>query len=128
MLVSTDRCFDQAASAITGCFLPTHAALLRDKSNVLVALALRVNRVRTRHCRCARRDHHVWRRITLLIRHRLVDRLAVVCAVRDEADDLAFNLLEQTWNFANVVGAVIGQRVRNDFTAACVDREVELPP
>jgi hypothetical protein len=64
----------------------------------------------------------------LLIRHRLVDRLAVVCAVRDEADDLAFNLLEQTWNFANVVGAVIGQRVRIDFTAACVDREVELPP
>jgi hypothetical protein len=67
-------------------------------------------------------------RIMLLIRHCLVDRLAVVCAVRDEAGDLAFNLPEQTWNFANVVGAVIGQHVRNDFTGACVDREVELPP
>jgi hypothetical protein len=60
----------------------------------------------------------------LFIGHRLVDRLAVVCAVCDEADDIAFNLPEQTWNFANVVGAVIGQRVLNDFTAACVDREV----
>jgi hypothetical protein len=40
MLVSTDRCFDQAASAITGCPLPTHAALLRNKLDVLVALAL----------------------------------------------------------------------------------------
>src|SRR5713101_1282447 len=128
MLVSTDCCFDEAASAVTGCPLPTNAALLRDKLKVLVALALRVNRVRTQHRRCTRRDHHVWRRIVLFARNRLVDWLAVVCAVRDEAGDLAFNLLEQTGNFANVVGTVVGQHVRDDFTGVCVDRKVELPP
>ncbi len=127
MLVSTDCCFDEAASAVTGCPLPTDAALLRDKLKVLVALALRVNRVRTQHRRCTRRDHHVWRRIMLFTRHRLVDRLAVVCTVRDEAGDLAFNLLEQTWNFANVVRTVVGQNVGDDLTGLCVDREVPCP-
>jgi hypothetical protein len=45
MLVSTDCCFDETASGVTGCPLPSHAALLRDKSDVFVALTLQVNRV-----------------------------------------------------------------------------------
>jgi hypothetical protein len=41
----------------------------------------------------------------LLTRHGLVDRLAIICAIRDEADDLAVNLFEQSGNFAYVVGS-----------------------
>src|SRR5215469_3519262 len=128
MLVSTDCGFHEVASAVTSRPLPTHTALLRDKLDVLVALALRISRVRPQYRRCARRDDHVWRGIVMFSCHCLVDRFAVVCTVRDEAGDLAFNLFEQTWNFANIVGTIVGQSVRNDFTGACVDCEVELPP
>ena len=107
MLVSTDCGFHEVASAVTSRPLPTHTALLRDKLDVLVALALRISRVRPQHRRCTRRDHHVWRRIVLFPRHCLVDRFAVVCAIRDEAGDLAFNLFKQTWNFTNIVGAIV---------------------
>ena len=64
----------------------------------------------------------------LLTCHGLVNRLAIICAIRDEAGDLAVDLLEQTGNFADVVCIILGQGVRNDFTGVRVDREMELAP
>jgi len=32
-------------------------------------------------------------------------------------------VFEQTWNFADIVGTIVSQSVRNDFTGAGVDRE-----
>jgi hypothetical protein len=96
MFVTADCRFHQVASAVAGCFLPAHATLRRDHSDVPVALALPVGAVCAQHCRCARRNHHVWRRIMLLTRHGLVNRLAIISAIRDEASDLAVDLLEQS--------------------------------
>jgi hypothetical protein len=128
MLVTADCRFHQAASAVAGCFLPAHAALLRDHSDMPVALALPVSAVCAQHCRCARRNHHVWWRIVLLTCHGLVDRLAILCAIRDEAGNLAADLLEQSGNFAYVVYIILGQSVRNNLTGVRVDREMELAP
>ena len=52
----------------------------------------------------------------LLTRNGLVDRLTIICAIRDEAGNLAVDLLEQSGNFAYVVCIILGQSVRNDFT------------
>ena len=64
----------------------------------------------------------------LLTRHGLVNRLAIIRAIRDEAGDLSADLLEQFGNFAYVVCIILGQSVRNDFTGVRVDREMELAP
>jgi hypothetical protein len=64
----------------------------------------------------------------LLTRHGLVNRLAIICAIRDEAGDLAVDLLEQSGNFADVVRIILSQSVRNDFTGVRVDRKMELAP
>src|SRR6516164_3361840 len=64
----------------------------------------------------------------LLTHYGLVDRLAIICAIRDEAGDLAVDLLEQSGNFTYVVCIILGQSVRNDFTGVRVDRKMELAP
>jgi len=93
-----------------------------------IALALPVNRVSAQHRRCTQKDHHVSRRVVLSTCHSLVDRLAVVRAVRNEAGNLAGDLLEQTGNFVGVIGTILSQCVLHDFTSARVDRQMKLPP
>ena len=64
----------------------------------------------------------------LLTCHSLIDRIAIIRTVRDEAGNLAINLLKQPGNFAGVIGTVVGQGVRDDFASACVNRQMQLPP
>ncbi len=128
MLVSSDCRFDAATSAVTSCLLPTYSALLRDELDVTVALALRLKRVRARHCRRARGGITTSGGGSCCLLAIAWYQLAVVRAIRGEARDFAFNLLEQTWYLTSVVGTVVGQHVRDDFAGVCVDYEVELPP
>jgi hypothetical protein len=60
--------------------------------------------------------------------HSLIDRIAIIRTVRDEAGNLAIDLLKQPGNFPGVIGTIVGEGIRDDFASACVNRQVQLPP
>jgi hypothetical protein len=60
----------------------------------------------------------------LLMCYGLVDWLAIICAIRDEAGDLAVDLPEQSGDFANVVCIILGQCTCNSLAGVRIDREM----
>jgi hypothetical protein len=58
----------------------------------------------------------------------LVDRLAVVGAVRDHARDAALRLPEQGWRPDCVIRVAIRQHMRGDLAGAGINGEMQLAP
>src|SRR3954454_3620957 len=73
-LVAPDRGLRETAPAVACRFLPRHAALLGNRPNVVIALALHLNALPARHCRGTGRDDDVRHRIGLMASNRLVHR------------------------------------------------------
>src|SRR3954453_20655669 len=81
-LVAPDRGLYETAPAVACCFLPRHAALLGNDPDVVIALALRLSALRTRHRRGTRRNDNIRYRIGLVSDDHLVHRLPVIRTVR----------------------------------------------
>ena len=58
----------------------------------------------------------------------LINRLAVIGAVGNNADDPSFHCRQQGRNLCDVAGILVCQDVRHDFTRFGIDSQMQLAP
>src|SRR3954469_5679926 len=127
-LVAPDRGFRETAPAVACCFLPRHAALLCNRPDVVIALALCLSALPVRHRRGTWWDDDVRRRIGLMTDDRLVHGLAVIRTVRCHGGDLALDLPEQRRDLTSVVSGIVGQHAGDNLASVGINGEMQLAP
>src|SRR5215203_4398215 len=120
--------FPERAPAVADRLLPTQAALVPDRPDVLVALTGRGVSGRARYGRGAGRDDHCRGRVRLALGHGAVNGFAVVGAIGRDRGDGAGDLIEQRADQGGVTLLDGGQLAGKDLAAVGIDREMEFAP
>lgn len=126
VLVAANGGLQAAVAAITGGLLPSRAALIDNKLDMMIPSRRGAGVVRADYRRCARPDADVRQRIVMAQKSRPVDGRAIMGAGGDHAGNLSFHRLEQTRDCGDVAHLGVGQDVCHNLAAFRFDGQMTL--
>src|SRR5271170_7715816 len=118
--------FHQGTPVVPRRFLPTHAAMFGNRSQMPVTRSGRILGRLARHATRTRR--HNDRRIGMAGSDLVVDAALVVCTIAGQRSDGIINLVEQGTDLRAVIDIIGGQRRRDDPAGVGIDTDVQSAP
>src|SRR5208337_268207 len=125
-LVASNRRFDFRTSIVAGCFLPIHAPMFSDRTNVRIPLG------RSGRCGWSQHGSLAWRSDESDVRisdaNGVENMGSIVCSVAHERSWRIVQLLQQWLGMRSVVNFLVGQVKGDDLTIVGVDAYMKFAP
>ena len=125
-LVASNRRFDFRTSIVAGCFLPIHAPMFSDRTNVRIPLG------RSGRCGWSQHGCLAWRNdesdVRISAANGVENMDSIVCSVARERSWRIVQLLQQWLDMRSVVNFLVGQVKGDDLTIVGVDADMKFAP
>ncbi len=125
-LVASNRRFDFRTSVVAGCFLPIHAPMFSDRTNVRIPLG------RSGRCGWSRHGCLAWRNedsdVRILDANGVENMGSIVCSAARGRSWRIVQLLQQWLDMRSVLNVLVGQVKGDDLTIIGVDADMKFAP